>query len=368
MPNMKTRMFLLIAFLPLLLASQNPLTINGTLVNAPEKRLVLKHYDAQKQQLIDSVYAGPEGAFVFTVEKPMGGLYIIEIDGNNIAYIFPQSVQRLKWTADFNDVFASTRIEGSAVSVHMLELLKASFAYSAKLDSIENRAEELYYGESEPGQLDSVLASYDRLEEESRVFFASQIKAKPSFLSNTLFIDKLPEDDYFEHYDLLDNNLMAAHKTDPLTQSFHRKVETMRLTKIGALAPEIELPSPDGPAVKLSSLRGKVVLIDFWASWCGPCRRENPNVVKMYQRFKDKGFEIYGVSLDRARENWLDAIEKDGLSWIHVSDIKFWQCEAAKTYGVTTIPYTVLLDREGKIIAKGLRGEKLEKKIEEMLK
>ncbi|MDW8289051.1 MAG: TlpA disulfide reductase family protein, partial [Flammeovirgaceae bacterium] len=115
------------------------------------------------------------------------------------------------------------------------------------------------------------------------------------------------------------------------------------------------------------SLRGKVVLIDFWASWCGPCRRENPNVVKLYEKYKHKGFEIYGVSLDRDRKAWIEAIKEDGLPWIHVSDLKFWQSEAAKLYNISAIPTTVLLDKEGKIIAKNLRGKALEEAIEKVL-
>ncbi|MCU0355772.1 MAG: AhpC/TSA family protein, partial [Cytophagales bacterium] len=110
--------------------------------------------------------------------------------------------------------------------------------------------------------------------------------------------------------------------------------------QVGQNAPEISLNTPEGKTLKLSSLRGKYVLIDFWASWCGPCRMENPNVVRMYNKFKTKNFEIYGVSLDRNREDWLKAIEKDQLSWLHVSDLKFWNSEGAKTYGVRGIPAT----------------------------
>jgi thiol-disulfide isomerase/thioredoxin len=116
----------------------------------------------------------------------------------------------------------------------------------------------------------------------------------------------------------------------------------------------------------LSSLKGKVVLIDFWASWCGPCRKENPNVVRIYNKYHNEGFEIFGVSLDRNRDSWLKAIKNDNLSWIHVSDLKYWQSEGARLYGVNSIPFTVLLDKDGKILAKGLRGKSLEDKLEEI--
>ena len=128
----------------------------------------------------------------------------------------------------------------------------------------------------------------------------------------------------------------------------------------GMEAPDFTELTPEGKPLKLSDLRGKVVLIDFWASWCGPCRRENPHVVKLYEKYKDKGFEILGVSLDRDRDRWLQAIKDDKLTWPQVSDLQHWQSKAAKLYNVTGIPYTVLLDANGNIIATKLRGEALD--------
>lgn len=134
----------------------------------------------------------------------------------------------------------------------------------------------------------------------------------------------------------------------------------------GSEAPVFTMNTPDGNPLSLQSLRGKVVLIDFWASWCGPCRRENPHAVEAYQKYHDKGFDILGVSLDKTKDRWVDAIEKDGLIWHHVSDLKGWQNAAAQLYGVRSIPHTVLLDREGKIIARELRGDALTAKLEEI--
>ena len=154
----------------------------------------------------------------------------------------------------------------------------------------------------------------------------------------------------------------------PKTAKLKQDVEQFGKIRMGKPAPEIEAPGVDGKLVKLSSLRGKIVLIDFWASWCGPCRRENPNVVRVYNKYKDKGFEIYSYSLDQNKDAWLKAIKDDNLTWpAHSSDLAGWRSQGSGAYGVSGIPFTVLLDRKGNVIAKGLRGPQLEQKLEKLL-
>lgn len=153
-------------------------------------------------------------------------------------------------------------------------------------------------------------------------------------------------------------------KTDMPGSFFEKELKTVyqavKPIDVGSEAPEIAMLTPEGKTLKLSDLRGKVILIDFWASWCRPCRVENPKIVKIFNKYKDKGFDIYGVSLDKDKNSWQNAIKADGLTWNHVSDLKGWQNEAAQTYKVSSIPQSVLVDKNGVIIAKDLRAEQLE--------
>jgi thiol-disulfide isomerase/thioredoxin len=137
--------------------------------------------------------------------------------------------------------------------------------------------------------------------------------------------------------------------------------------KVGDLAPEITLPSPKDEIINLSSTRGKIVLLDFWASWCSPCRKESPNLVKVYDLYRDKGFQIFQVSLDKAKEDWIKGIEDDKLGqWIHVSDVKYWNSMVVPLYKIESIPFNLLLDKDGKILATNLRGNALQEKLGEI--
>jgi peroxiredoxin len=165
----------------------------------------------------------------------------------------------------------------------------------------------------------------------------------------------------------INKRLQAKFAKNKIAVYSQNRLASLKQLAIGAVAPEISLPDANGKTINLSSLKGKYVLLDFWAAWCSPCRQENPNVVATYNKFKNKGFEIYGVSLDENKEKWLGAIEKDNLTWINVSDLGGWQSSAAKLYNVKAIPKNFLLDKQGKIIAKNLRGKDLEIKLKELM-
>ena len=172
----------------------------------------------------------------------------------------------------------------------------------------------------------------------------------------------LSNSDNFIHYG---QKYLEQYPNEDVTirQYIQNEIKNKKPFMVGAIAPDFALPTPDGQEITLSSLRGQYVMIDFWASWCGPCRKENPEVVRLYHQYQSKGFQILGVSLDRDRQAWTNAIAKDGLEWLHVSDLQYWQCAPAKLYKVTGIPQNFLLDKEGRIIAKGLHGEHLAQKL-----
>lgn len=173
-------------------------------------------------------------------------------------------------------------------------------------------------------------------------------------------------DSYVNLFAKVRDGLINEYPDDPYVKHVDQKLQGVVLP--GMEAPEIEMNDPDGNTRRLSDLRGNVVLLDFWASWCGPCRRENPNVVRLYERYHDQGFEIFSVSLDKTRDAWVRAISDDHLSWPnHVSDLNGWTSSGGKTYGVTSVPNTVLIDREGKVVARNLRGSDLERALEKLL-
>ncbi len=179
--------------------------------------------------------------------------------------------------------------------------------------------------------------------------------------------DYLKIDDHFNFWD----SLILKYEKDLGYTSYYKalneKFNRIKVLSIGQYAPEISLNDPDENQLTLSSLRGKYVLLDFWAAWCRPCRVENPNIVKMYNKYKNYGFEVFQVSLDRDKSTWINAINKDGLNELnHVSDLKFWKSDAAITYNIKSIPASFFIDPDGKIIAKNLRGPRLEKKLSEI--
>ncbi len=185
----------------------------------------------------------------------------------------------------------------------------------------------------------------------------------PTYILYREYSYRLTPEEIEKNVALLDASLQKT----PYVQTLKELVSTLRSVQVGAKAKDFQASTPEGKPLRLSSLYGKsYILVDFWAAWCGPCRRENPNLVKTYEKYKEQGFTILGVSLDHSKEAWLKAIAKDQLTWPQVSDLKYWNSEPAQLYGVRAIPSNVLLDAEGRIVARNLRGEELGAKLEDL--
>jgi peroxiredoxin len=219
-----------------------------------------------------------------------------------------------------------------------------------------------------------VIAEYQRLNTANQPAEKERLEkfitANPNSFASLYLLSGASNSMDVEGLEKLYNKTGKEFKDSKVAQSLANKINAAKITAIGKVAPEFSQADTLGKEVALKDFRGKYVLVDFWASWCGPCRAENPNVVKAFNKYKDKDFTVLGVSLDRpgAKDSWLAAIHKDDLTWTHVSDLKFWDNAVAKLYGIQAIPQNYLLDKEGKIVASNVRGEELEKKLEELIK
>ncbi|WP_406825978.1 redoxin domain-containing protein [Pedobacter sp. KACC 23697] len=236
---------------------------------------------------------------------------------------------------------------------------------TAKAGNIYKRLDEA----QKAGKMDTITrAGFDR---EFRALDTLNIAAVKQYIiknpasagSAAIIYDRFISYPNFPVAEELFGMLTKEARQSDIGEQINTALKTNAKTAKGKVAPAIAMPDKDGKIVKLSDFKGKYVLVDFWASWCGPCRRENPNVVAAYKKYHDKGFEILGVSLDSKKDAWLKAIAADGLTWTHVSDLQAWSNSAVKDYGVKSVPASFLLDPEGKVVGKDLRGEELNKTL-----
>ena len=273
-------------------------------------------------------------------------------------------------TVSSTDSFSNVKVKGSAAHEAFEQLKAQTKTYDAKFEELSKAYGEARKNKNE-AELQKVSDQYDatRAEMKDKVY-GNLIKTNPK---SPIALYALSE---YAGWDInasviepLFNKLPKEVQNTPSGKAMTASIETAKKTGIGVVAMDFTQNDTLDKPVSLSSFKGKYVLLDFWASWCGPCRMENPNVVKAFQAYKDKGFTVLGVSLDRpgAKDKWIEAIHKDNLTWTHVSDLKFWNNEVAKQYGIRAIPQNFLLDPTGKIIAKNIKGEELSKKLAEVL-
>jgi len=361
---------LLTGYCPLLHAagpSDSAYTLTGKIEGMSKGWVYLYHRQTDK---LDSVQV-KDSRFTFKGFAAAPEYCMLGIPGLNNKKDFPlefflQSGQ-LTLTAK-KDSLDKAVITGSAVQDEFVKF----HAGQKEFDEGEARLDKLFSSarmKDDKQQMDSVSKAFEATEMRRHQYVKDYATAHPASYVSAYgiymgFIFDVDVAVLGSLYKGLDPAIQASYFGKKISKVY----EIALLTDIGKPAPLFTQTDIDGKPVSLDSFKGQYVLVDFWASWCGPCRAENPNVVKTYKEYHPKGFTILGISLDNKKDKWLEAIKKDQLEWTQVSDLKGWQNNVAELYGVQAIPTNFLLDKEGKIIAKGLRGEDLEKKLGELMK
>lgn len=362
-------------------------TITGTLSNAEGKKLYFEQYVKGVLQKLDSVKLDKTGKFTFKATHDKVEFYRISTKSTDFAVFITSPNEKISVTGDAEKLNKTYKVKGSVYSSHIKEFSDVVNNYVVERDTISARFKRaMAAGKTEESEKlgKDLGAAYDKFLVNRNEF----LKKYPNSPATFAVMSHLnPQTDY----DLIKKIELALEKTMPgsffyeQVKSNTRKIEEAKLaeelkakeaerlaksrelTQPGKIAPDVIMADSMGITKTLSKLRGNYVLLDFWASWCGPCRAENPNVVRNYRKYKDKGFTVMSVSLDTDRTKWLAAIKKDGLEWPnHVSELKGWQTSVLPNYGINSIPYTVLIDKEGKIIQTNLRGPALEAKLKEI--
>lgn len=352
-------------------------TISGKISGAENSGLYLEALSEKGSIPVSECTVDAQGNFKMTGNIPGMGIYQLRL-GESQDKIIPLTLvpeDKVKLSSSFAEFAVKPNVSGTEWAPVMNEYMKyfAQFAASQQeMNALQGKISEeeamaMYMKFRKP------IDDYARIQMDKDPDNPFNIVLSTSATPNMGFKDWNPE-----NLDVLKKVAEAfkkRYKDSPMAATMENQVfqiesaynEYKGSAESTGIAPEIAMKNPAGKTIKLSSLRGKIVLIDFWASWCGPCRKENPNVVRLYNQYKDKGFTIFSVSLDQDAEAWKKAIASDGLIWPnHVSDLLGWKTPMTQLYGFQGIPYTVLIDKEGKIIGTGLRGESLEQKLKEL--
>jgi peroxiredoxin len=394
----KSHLLLISGFaLALLLGGCNPgeaggTAIKGTINGASE--LLIARIGTDNVEYLDTL-ALDNGKFSYSPEVNQPELWMLEVPNGLRLSLFMEPGEQIELSANFDDPGYEYTVEGSSGSARILSINRVMAKLMDGLDSLNEVNNAATQQENYPTVRNKLDSAYRRHLEQTQNTLVGMLEEDPGNLTN-LFIfplgvgnqQLLPADKYFEQYESSLAAMEERYPENPHVLRFAQRMTQMQEqmeaqrefmqaeqnAAVGMPVPDMTMKDVDGKDRSLSDLKGKVVLVDFWAAWCRPCRAENPNVVKMYNRFHDRGFEIYSVSLDglpnqpNAKDAWLNAIKDDGLIWEnHVSDLQGWSSSAIGIYGFQSIPFTLLVDRDGIIIERGLRGPALENAIEKAL-
>ncbi len=351
-----------ILFCPIWSQSEIDIKLSGTIFNSKVDTFKISQFFGSYFKDYASIPADKKGNFSFSGKLPNEDFYLLRVGNNNVNLIL-RNKSELKIYGDGSKIREFCNIIGSDESKAFHDFAQITDNWKIKSDSAiaalrQDPSREKAINEYMQGQ-------FITYQQELQNFVSSN----PNSPALILALNSIDIEQNFKDYENLILQVYKSFPNSPSVISYYQnylsqkqKNEEGMFLAPGKVAPDFEEFSTDRTTkMKLSDLKGKVVLIDFWASWCGPCRRENPNVVKTYQKYAKDGFTIMSVSLDNDKSKWAEAIEKDKLVWpYHVSDLGGWNSKVARMYQVSSVPFTVLIDQEGKIIRTNLRGEALE--------
>lgn len=319
--------------------AQEGVTINGKLKNLNTEQVQL--LQLVPNSILSSATVDDEGQFNLSAAISEENIYQLNLAEGKYLMLILTPGEEISLKVDGNNI-SFPEISGSAESEKLYNTIREYHSYDEKIEAYRQK----------------MLAEKDA--------YIKDFLETDSSLATLFFGDRVPIEPNVETYRQIIENLKNRYPDNYFVKDLEKRVKAHSLLAVHSKMPEIALPNPDGDTLRLSDYRGDVVLVDFWASWCGPCRKSNPHLVELYKKYSAKGFEIFGVSLDRSRDAWISGIQADDLTWPQVSDLQYWNSSVVKDFGISGIPFTVLIDEKGTILAKGLRGQELENALEKI--
>jgi thiol-disulfide isomerase/thioredoxin len=379
--NNKLVLAILVGLFSMACSSNQASVIKGKIKGAEGQTVYLERLVNNRWGVSDSTVLGSDGSFNLVPTQAMElDFYRLVLTNKDFIILVTDSTEQISIEGEAGSLNLMAKVEGSE-NTTLLREFEASCTPMFDKEEASSIALQTETSPERQAQLRSDIVAARKERSDLVKKWLESNSSTPAALAVVQMLDPRAESNSFRkvltdisasmghsmHYKLLKQQVdrIALQGQQPAEQ----EAPPGSKINVGQPAPEISMPNPDGKVMKLSDLKGKVVLVDFWASWCGPCRRENPNVVAVYEKYKKDGFEVFSVSLDKTAEPWKEAIKKDGLIWKnHVSDLQFWNSKAAADYGVHSIPFPVLVGKDGKVIAYGnnIRGELLEANLKQI--
>jgi peroxiredoxin len=355
--------------------NKNEFSIKGALSNSGDtKKVLLLKSDTLGQMVpIDSTFLNENHEFVLKGKSTEPEFYQLLI-GQRSYLVIAKNGDEIKFKADITNPGSNYQLEGSGESTKISEYNKITSEFSKGTGELAEKYSKMI---TEDANLkDSIIGVFNAKSQElakpflkkSYQFIEDNENSLSAFYAANVMMGMDNNASYENKLIAYSKKAQKAFPKNKAVNAFVSQMERAEKVAIGQMAPKITALTPDGKTLSLSDFKGKYVLLDFWASWCGPCRSENPNIVKQYSLFKDKNFTIFSFSLDDKKDQWIDAIKKDKLDWNHVSELKQWDAPTAQLYNITAIPASFIINPEGRIIAKNLRGLKLHDFLVQTLK